>query len=126
MNYDLKKPCPKCPFRTDIRPYLTPGRVEEFGQAEFACHCTTETVEDDHGNSDRVATDKSQHCAGMLIMLEKMQQPHQMMRICGRLGLYDPTALDMDAPVFDELDDMVEACMEEEERQDEERRARQE
>ena len=29
--------------------------------------------------------------------------PHQMMRICERLGLYDRTKLNMDAPVFGSL-----------------------
>jgi hypothetical protein len=34
-----------------------------------------------------------------LIYLEKRQQPHQMMRIAERLGLYDYRQLDMQAPV---------------------------
>lgn len=48
-----------------------------------------------------VPTKDSQHCAGALIFLEKIEEPHQMMRICERLGMYDRTKLDMDAPVFE-------------------------
>lgn len=109
MKYELRSPCPKCPFRSDITPYLTRGRVEEFGNGEFACHCTTEASEDENGIGERVETEKSQHCAGMLIMLEKMERPHQMMRICERLGFYDRTKLNMNAPVYDCLEDMIEA-----------------
>jgi hypothetical protein len=112
MKYELKRPCPKCPCRTDIKPYLRPGRVAELGGGEFACHCTTAPSAD---GEEMVETKDSQHCAGMLIMLEKMEQPHQMMRICERIGLYDPSQLDMDAPVYDSLDELVEACEEAEE-----------
>lgn len=42
-------------------------------------------------------------------MLEKMQQPHQMMRIAERLGMYDHTKLNMSAPVYDDVDEMAEA-----------------
>jgi hypothetical protein len=34
-----------------------------------------------------------------LIFNEKREQPHQMMRICERLGMYDMTKLDMEADV---------------------------
>jgi hypothetical protein len=51
------------------------------------------------GKENFVETEKSVHCAGMLIFLEKRNQPTQMMRICERLGLYDRTKLDMAAKV---------------------------
>jgi hypothetical protein len=111
MNYDLTSPCAHCPFRCDRPAYLHPDRAAELGTGEFACHKTTVATDD----GERAVTEKSQHCAGMLIMLEKMEQPHQMMRICARLGLYDARKLNMDAPVYDCLDDLVQACEEAEE-----------
>lgn len=109
MNFSLKRPCAKCPFRTDVRPYLRPERAEEIllaiteQDATFACHETTEHDED----GDHMLTAKEQHCAGALIMLEKMDQPNQMMRIAERMGFYDRTKLHMDAPVYDCADDML-------------------
>ena len=46
-----------------------------------------------------VQGEKSLHCAGALIYLEKRERPHQMMRISERLGMYDYTQLDMTADV---------------------------
>src|SRR5882724_658150 len=107
MKYDLTKPCDKCPFRSDIRPYLNEERAYEIGEADsFACHKTTESC-DDEDDSDRQATAKSQMCAGYLILREKMEQPSQSMRIAERLGLYDRTKLDMNASVFDDISEMA-------------------
>jgi hypothetical protein len=36
-----------------------------------------------------------------------MAQPHQMMRIAERLGMYDRTKLKMDAPVYDGVVEML-------------------
>lgn len=51
----------------------------------------------------------AQHCAGALILLEKMEQPNQMMRWMERIGAYDRTKLDMDAPVFGDTEEFIEA-----------------
>ena len=103
MKYDLTRPCKECPFRTDIRAYLTPARVREIcdsliaRQQTFSCHKTNNFGED----GDGVETHNSQHCAGALIFLEKLNRPNQMMRIAERMRMYDRTKLHMDAPVFD-------------------------
>jgi len=108
MNFNLKKPCANCPFRTDIKFYLDDNRVDEIchsliqEQQTFACHKTTHF--DDDGEANIVK--KTEHCAGAMIMLEKMQRPNQLMRIAERLGGYDHTKLDMDSPVFETDDDM--------------------
>ena len=111
MKYELKNPCGNCPFRSDVRPYLNPGRVEEIGRAlvrgEFPCHKTT--VPGPGEDDDLTDTEDSQHCAGALILLEKMGRPSQMMRICERLGMYDPSKLNLDAPVFEDLKEMIDA-----------------
>ena len=49
------------------------------------------------------------HCAGALILLEKLNLPSQMMRIAERLGMYDRRKLDMLAPVFDSFVAMIKA-----------------
>jgi len=81
--YRLTRPCTLCPFRSDIRPYLTKSRVQEIerslDRAEFPC------------------------------LLEKLERPSQMMRICERIGMYDRRKLDMDAPVFESFEDMIDA-----------------
>lgn len=109
MKYDLRTPCASCPFRSDIRPFIRAARVKEIinSNAEFACHKTCDYDEDDGGS----VGPKAQHCAGLLILLEKIGRPHQMMRICERLGLYDASKLDMDAPVYESKVDAVKAHM---------------
>jgi hypothetical protein len=101
MKYDLKTPCDNCPFRNDVRPYIHGERVEEIVGQQFSCHKTTTCKgrENDHP--------KAQHCAGSLILHEKEEQPHQMMRIMERLGGYDRTKLNMDAPVYASFEEMI-------------------
>jgi hypothetical protein len=72
MSKDFcSKPCKNCPYRRDVKPFLTPERGEELAYIaqnkyhSFHCHETTESVEDDFG-SDRVATSHSKMCAGFL------------------------------------------------------------
>jgi hypothetical protein len=107
----MTEPCPKCPFRTDVRPFLRKARAREIvtmltrQQGTFQCHMTVdyEKAEDDDGEIDAIVAASSanaQHCAGALIMLEHMEQPNQMMRICERIGEYDRRKLNMAAPVF--------------------------
>jgi len=111
MKMDMTTPCDSCPFRTDVKPYLTQGRVEEITDAiveqqhTFSCHKTNDS--DDEG--DAIETEDSQHCAGAMIFLEKLERPNQWMRFMERFGDYDHTKLNMDAPVFDSAEEMIEA-----------------
>lgn len=106
--YGLTKPCSHCPFRSDIRPFLTPERVREIARslvrAEFPCHETTGAKE-----GERAPESEWKHCAGALILLEKVGRPSQMMRIAERLGMYDARKLDMAAAVYESFEDMVSA-----------------
>ena len=111
----MTTPCKRCPFRNDIEPYLPGERVEEIINAitcmdqTFTCHETT--VEDDEGELQ--TTSDSQHCAGALIFLEKGEgNPNQMMRIAERLQMYDRHKLNMDAPVYEGEEEMVDAAYE--------------
>jgi len=66
----MKTPCEHCPYRNDVKPYLTPERGEELAilalnqYNSFYCHKTTEDYED-----DRVCTNKSKLCAGFLTLM---------------------------------------------------------
>lgn len=101
MDYSMKKPCDNCPFRSDKPFPLAEGRVEEIlGGGSFPCHKTTTEGGTDGKNQKA--------CAGLMILLEKEGQPNQMMRISERLGFYDHTKLDMDAPIYDNIDDCIE------------------
>jgi hypothetical protein len=107
MKYDLTRPCDLCPFRNDDNRLTVPvQRMRGMLSGEFCCHKTGET-NDETGSIE--PQPESQHCAGALIMLEKMGKQHQMMRIAERLGMYDPSRLDMDAPVFGSFAEVCEA-----------------
>lgn len=110
MRMDLTKPCSDCPFRNDRPAYLSVERAEEIidgllADKSFTCHKHND--EDDEGNA--VETKDSQHCAGAMILLEKLNRPNQWMRWMERLGMYDRTNLDMNAPVFDSPEDFIDA-----------------
>ena len=112
MKYTMTRPCSHCPFRSDILGYLNGPRAAEIAQsimngATFPCHETTVEVEDEEGFGERCTTPDSLHCAGSLIMLEKMGIANQMMRIAERLGMYDASKLDMDSPVFRRVGDFI-------------------
>lgn len=110
--YGITTPCDSCPFRNDIDPFLTYDRVREIEYAlqrgEFPCHKTVDYDSEDE-DGDETSTENAKHCAGALILLEKLNRPSQMMRICERVGLYDRSKLNMDAPVFKSFDEMAKA-----------------
>lgn len=119
-GYGLVRPCPKCPFRTDVPPYLRPERVAGIAMdvqngSEFYCHQTTVPDEDDESGASMTRGEKTQVCAGSLILMEKAESPNQMMRIAERIGVYDPSRLDMDAPVHDSWVAMQQHFQEDEE-----------
>lgn len=57
----------------------------------------------------KAAVQQTQQCAGALIMFENAGKPFQMAQIAERLGLYDPSRLDRDAPVYDSPDHFIDA-----------------
>ena len=97
MKYTMTSPCDACPFldTPQMKNGFSIARLKQFASGEFPCHQTATADEE----GDYQATEKSLHCAGALIFNEKRNRPTQMMRICERLGLYDASKLDMDAPV---------------------------
>lgn len=113
MKFDLKRPCANCPFRFDVPGYLNQARAEEIADAllysdqTFSCHKTVDYSEYDGDEGCHIPTEAEQHCAGALIFLEHQERPNQLMRIFERIGFYDRTKLDMDAPVFDDRDAFI-------------------
>lgn len=95
MHYKMTDPCDQCPYLVGSGFALR--SLQEHASGEFACHKACDLGED--GVYREKPNDKSPHCAGALIFLEKQGQPHQMMRINERLGFYDPARLNMDAPI---------------------------
>jgi hypothetical protein len=111
MKFELRTPCPKCPFRRDVKPYLRRDRAQEIAdsltrqQQTFPCHLTVEYGDD----GEEIYGTHEQHCAGALIILEAMNRPNQMMRIAERMGVYDRRKLATDAPVFRTMREFVAA-----------------
>jgi hypothetical protein len=119
MDYDMKKPCECCPFRRGTAMRLTRARVGEVvglmlnpNGGEFPCHRTIELHESQDGEHAGYSgkNGKGKHCAGALIFAEKNGTATQMMRICERIGMYDPEALMANQEVVDSVfDDYGEA-----------------
>lgn len=103
----MTEPCDKCPFRNDVKPFITKSRVKEIYDAEeFPCHKTVQF--DDEGEA-LYDNEGRQACAGWLIMRERDENPSQIMRIGERLQLYDRTKLNMNSPIYNDLYEMVDA-----------------
>lgn len=92
----MTNPCENCPFLEECAFAFPIERLWAHARGEFPCHKTALLNEDD---STFDVGPKSVHCAGALIFLEKRNKFHQMMRIAERLGMYDRTKLNMEAPV---------------------------
>lgn len=99
MEYTMTKPCGDCPFLSQYAHAFPKQKLKGFASGEFPCHKTAELVDDIESGSQYIGDGDSLHCAGALIFNEKRGQPHRMMRIAERLGMYDRTKLDMTADV---------------------------
>lgn len=66
----MEKPCQHCPYRTDVKPFLTPERGADLAFAttnpynSFPCHKTTES----DGDGYCYETEDSKQCAGFLTL----------------------------------------------------------
>lgn len=90
----MREPCDACPFLKTSG--FTFTSLVAHASGEFACHKACEL--NDEGLYV-ARNNKTPHCAGALIFNEKRSEPHQMMRIVERLGMYDHTKLNMAANV---------------------------
>lgn len=66
----MAKPCAQCPYRNDVKPFLTPERGDELANIVhnpynyFPCHKTTENGDD----GETVNCHKEKMCAGFLTL----------------------------------------------------------
>jgi hypothetical protein len=105
--FALTKPCPDCPFRTDRGfVYITGGRAEEIiasltrGEM-FPCHKTVHYEDtDDLDEAEYEMRGDEAFCAGALLIIARSELPNALTQISERLGIYDPSALDHDSPVY--------------------------
>lgn len=116
LGVRLKRPCAHCPFRRDLPGFLRKSRALEIADGlarhgDFACHETIEYGDDEDdeedGTAKGVVTPRSQHCAGALILLLKIGRPNILMRLRMLSGEFHPDECDMEAPVFDTLEEFV-------------------
>lgn len=98
-----KVPCGTCPFRTTqggLRGLRT-DRAKEIAESllrgeSFTCHS-------DLGKRER---DRNQ-CVGSMLILDKLQQPNQIMQVATRLNMFKVEDLQGSDVVFDNFDDWV-------------------
>lgn len=98
-----KIPCGTCPFR------ITPGGLRGLGTERaqeiaasllrgerFTCHS-------DLGKSER----HRNQCVGAMLILDKLEQPNQLMQVATRLNMFKVEDLQGRDVVFDNFDDWV-------------------
>lgn len=112
MDFKLRRPCPHCPFRRDIEPFLSAERAEEIADAlehhTFACHETVHKAQPRDARGRFLPTETS-HCAGVLIIMQRENRFGDLQQIAARLGLLELATLDMKAPTFNTLEEFVAA-----------------
>lgn len=108
MRFDLVRPCGRCPFRTDVAPFIRAGKVREvlgdpdarsrrwWPSESFVCHHTIDYGARRQARKYR----KAQHCAGVAIILIRDAVPNTAMQLAERLLGWQPECLDMSAPVY--------------------------
>jgi hypothetical protein len=117
MQFNMVRPCPHCPFRKDNVPFLHPERAKDIADGLkmgtwFGCHETIEFVDENEDEGELKCVDTTEHCAGAMILMEKINRPTQAMQLSERLRYpperpYDRDRLDMESPVFKTLEEFV-------------------
>lgn len=77
----------------------------------FPCHKSVDydKERDEQEDGHRMPKKTDIHCGGALIFAVKNDNHTQMMRIAGRLGMFNPDELDLTADVFDTQKEMIKA-----------------
>ena len=113
LNFDLKKPCEHCPFRTDVEPYLTGERALEIVQSlergSFPCHETTAATKAQPRNAaGRFTAREHQQCAGAMILQFNEGKIGDVLQVAERLGFFRRAEL-RKSPVFKSFRAFIEA-----------------
>ncbi len=113
MRFDLRSPCDDCPFRTNAP--MHEGIIAELTSKidsllddglVHSCH-KTDPRADCEAHKRAPKGSPVQHCAGALIMMEKMGR-RQIAAVFAEIkGIYDPKRLNMEAPVFSSPKEML-------------------
>lgn len=106
----LTAPCENCPFRTDVRPYISAARAKTITDAllrgeSFPCH---KTIDYRFSAKGRV-TKNTKMCGGAAVMLAHMDQPNAIMQVAERLGCLDTENIKKNSPVYKTPEEMIEA-----------------
>lgn len=103
------QPCPDCPFRKDVFGFLGRFRAEQIAESigflgqSFTCHKSNDYNSE---TGEAVITERSRHCAGAALLLEKEGKLNQPMQVAIRLGCYNqPIGKEL---VFDSLVEFIE------------------
>ena len=118
MLFNLKEPCKHCPFRTDDTRITFSGReraeqIEEGAYRNgFPCHLSADCEENPRtGEEGFVFGEQTQHCAGYLLLQLRDGGGTPWPGIGNDEDLADRIAqqLDWNAPVFESVEDFLEA-----------------
>lgn len=113
--FRMKTPCKDCPFRKDVRPYISVERVREIFAAiierdnHFSCHKTVDYSQEDESGETVPKTGHSSVCAGAAILQDKCGRPSVMVRMGYALRSIPRDHFDMAAPVYDSPEEMLAA-----------------
>lgn len=81
MSGYMKEPCAHCPYRRDVKPFLTPERGEELAyhaqnpHNDFPCHKTTKSIDEvcdeypEYMEGEMVSVETTKACAGFLTLM---------------------------------------------------------
>ena len=118
MRFDLKEPCTHCPFRSDDTRITLRGRerAEEIEEGAyrrgFPCHLSADCEENTlTGEETYVFGEQTQHCAGYLLLQLRDGGGTPWPGIGNDEDLADRLAqqLDWNAPVFESVEEFVNA-----------------
>ena len=104
----VKKPCEHCPFRSDVKPFLTSERASDLAYCaqnpycNFPCHKTT--VEDESSDEgEQMCIETTKECAGFLTLrAQELGEEHTYE--CVEEGFKPAYSI-----VYDSIDDMINA-----------------
>lgn len=138
-KFDMTAPCPFCPFRCDNEGFLGRARAEEIMESvlvrgePFHCHKTLHYGEHDRPDQPEedsqewgiFASERSQFCAGLRAVFERLGEESGWMQAASRMAHGDRlkyVELDRNLPVFDTWEAFVRAHSDDEELSSHERR----
>jgi hypothetical protein len=107
VKFEIKRPCPECPFRRDCSPFLRrAGEIRDQMRDDhywFACHQTTGAK-----GGKRIKPAEQSHCAGLMKVLWKERRPNVAMRLAILFKLVTIEQLEERRPaVFRNLDEFA-------------------